>query len=134
MKKIKKWFLKNKNRIYCFLKKWTLFIINPHFIICFLIGWLFTNGWSYIIFALGTYFKINWMIILGTAYMSMLWAPFTPEKLVTLIIAIFLLKLLFPRDEKTLKVLHDELNMVKLSFKNKREKHKAGKIKNKEHN
>ncbi len=99
-----------------------MFFLNPHFLICFLIGWLITNGWSYIFFALGTYFGITWMTVVGTAYMSMLWAPFTPEKIITLIIAIFLLKVLFPRDQKTLKVLQDELEHAKIALKKQKEK------------
>ena len=122
MSKLKIWFNENKGKIKAVITKWIMFVLNPRFLLCFLIGWLFTNGWSYIFFALGTYFQISWMAIVGAAYMSMLWAPFTPEKIVTLIIAIFLLKLLFPKDEKTLKVLNDELAKAKESLKNRKRK------------
>ena len=122
MSKLKIWFNENKGKIKAVITKWIMFVLNPRFLLCFLIGWLFTNGWSYIFFALGTYFQISWMAIVGAAYMSMLWAPFTPEKIVTLIIAVFLLKLLFPKDEKTLKVLNDELAKAKESIKNRKSK------------
>lgn len=124
MKKIKNWFLQNKTKIKAFIKKWIIFIFNPRFLLCFIIGWLITNGWSYIFFAVGTYFKITWMIVAGTTYMSLLWAPLTPEKIITLIIAIFLLKLFFPKDEKTLKVLQEELIRAKASFKRQMDKMK----------
>lgn len=101
-----------------------MFFLNPRFLICFLIAWLITNGWSYIFFAIGTYFGITWMALIGTAYMSMLWAPLTPEKIITLIIAIFLLTVLFPKDEKTLKVLEDELEQAKAVFRRQKEKRK----------
>ena len=45
------------------------------------------------------------MIAVSTAYMAFLWFPFTPEKIFTLVIAIALLRLLFPHDRKTLKRL-----------------------------
>lgn len=122
MKKIKNYFLRNKDKIKAFIKKWIIFIFNPRFLLCFIIGWLITNGWSYIFFAVGTYFEITWMIVTGTTYMSLLWAPLTPEKIITLIIAIFLLKLFFPKDEKTLKVLQEELKRAKASFKRQMDK------------
>lgn len=124
MSKLKNWFIRNQEKIKAFLKKWIMFIFNPRFLICFLIGWLITNGWSYTFFAVGTFFGITWMTVVGTAYMSMLWAPFTPEKIITLFIAIFLLKLLFPKDEKTLKVLTDELEKAKAVFRRQNEKHR----------
>lgn len=109
-----------KGKLKALLKKITQFIFNPHLLICFGIAWLITNGWSYIFVAVGTWLKIRWMQVVGGAYMSFLWFPFTPEKLITLIIAVFLLKLMFPKDEKTLKVLHDELETLKNKFRTKK--------------
>ena len=67
-------------------------------------------------FAFGTIYGISWMIVLSSAYLGFLWAPFSPEKIATFIIAIFLLKLFFPKDEKTLMVLQRELKSVKEKF------------------
>ena len=89
------------------LKKALQFFTNPHLIICFMIGWLITNGWSYILFGLGTYLEINWMVAVAGAYLAFLWLPISPEKLVTFAIAIALLRWLFPNDQKTLAVLKD---------------------------
>ena len=47
------------------------------------------------------------MIGIASAYLAMLWVPFTPEKIFTVIIAIALLKQFFPNDEKTLKKLEN---------------------------
>jgi hypothetical protein len=124
LSKYKIWFNRKKGKIKAFIKKWIMFFLNPRFLVCFLIGWLITNGWSYIFAGLGAFFGINWMTIVGTAYMSMLWAPFTPEKIITLILAIFFLKFLFPKDQKTLKVLQDELQKAKDSLKKQKEKRK----------
>ena len=87
------------------LKKFILFILNPRLLFCFGIAWMITNGWSYIAFAVGSLYDIEWLAAIATAYLAFLWVPMTPEKIVTVIIAIWLLRLLFPKDEKTLKIL-----------------------------
>lgn len=43
------------------IKKFFRFLLNPKFLLCFGIGWLITNGWSYILMGIGTYFQIGWM-------------------------------------------------------------------------
>ena len=96
------------------------FILNPRFLLCFGLAWLITNGWSYIVFALGILFQISWMIAISGAYMALLWFPFTPEKLITLIIAMALLRFLFPHDEKTLGVLREMYAKTKVKVKEKR--------------
>jgi len=116
MDKLKMWFNIHKEKIIKAVKKWVMFFINPRFLLCFLLAWLITNGWSYILLAVGTLFNIIWMIVVSTAYMTFLWFPFTPEKVVTFIIAIFLLKKLFPNDQKTLKVLREELKRAKAAI------------------
>jgi len=116
LKKIKKFFVKALQ-----------FLLNPRFLLCFGIGWMITNGWSYIVFAMGTLFEIPWMIAIGYAYLSFLWLPISPEKLATVAIAIFLLKKLFPEDKKTLGVLQEMHAKVKASIKSKREKERDAK-------
>lgn len=90
-----------------FLKKAAMLLFNPHFLLCFGIGWIITNGWCYIGAALGAYFGIGWLTAVSTGYMALLWVPFTPEKLITLTIAIVLLRFLFPDDQKTLGLLKE---------------------------
>ena len=80
--------------------------MNPRFVLCFSIGWMITNGWSYVFVVVGTYFNIPWMTAIGGAYMAFLWLPVSAEKVITLTIAILLLKKWFPDDEKTLAVLN----------------------------
>ena len=82
-------------KIKYYLKKTIQCVLNPRFILCFGIGWMITNGWSYIMLAMGTYFDINWMQVVAGLYLGFLWAPFTPEKIVTVAIAIALLKFFF---------------------------------------
>lgn len=114
-------------KIKSFLKKAARFCLNPHMLICFGLAWLITNGWCYIFMAVGGSFGINWMFGVGAAYAAFLWIPFTPEKIVTIIISLFLLRLLFPDDQKTLKVLRDELENLKSAFKRKKNEHKEKK-------
>jgi len=89
------------------LKKALLFIANPRLLLCFGIGWIITNGWSYIAFVLGTRFDLPWLTAIATGYLAFLWFPFSPEKLVTVAIAMVLLRYLFPNDQKTLGVLRE---------------------------
>ncbi|MBE5809824.1 MAG: hypothetical protein E7318_02695 [Clostridiales bacterium] len=104
------------------LKKTWQFIANPRLLLCFLIGWLITNGWSYILFGLGTYFEINWMIAVSGAYLAFLWLPISPEKIVTCAIAIALLRWLFPQDQKTLAVLRGWYEKAKTAIHARRER------------
>ena len=111
-----------KKRIYKTVKKWLMVILNPRLLLCLFIAWMITNGWSYVFTVLGGLLEIQWMVITGTAYMSLLWVPFTPEKILTVIIAIFLMRLIFPRDEKTIGVLKEELHKLKCAYARQREK------------
>ncbi len=104
------------------------FILNPRLLLCFGIAWIITNGWSYIFMAVGTACDIPWMVAVSGAYMAFLWFPFTPEKIITIIIAMFLLKNLFPNDQKTLKKLKNlyaKYHRQWLEWKGKRKQKKA---------
>jgi broad-specificity NMP kinase len=112
------------------LKKIFWFFANPRLLLCWGVAWLITNGWSYIMLGLGILFDIAWMQAVAGAYLAFLWMPVTPEKIVTTIIAMFLLKLFFPKDEKTLGILRDLLEKIKAKLhrrgnKKKKEKKKV---------
>ena len=94
------------------LRRWARFLLNPRLLLCLAIAWMITNGWSYVLFSLGMLMKIHWMRVVGGAYMSFLWLPFTPEKLVTVVLAIGLMRLLYPRDRRTLGVLRRKLKQI----------------------
>lgn len=87
------------------IRKIIQFIANPRLLFCVVIAWFITNGWSYLMFGIGSYLKINWMVAVSGAYLAFLWLPVSPEKIVTLAIAVALLRRIFPEDEKTLAVL-----------------------------
>ena len=106
------------------IKKILQFLLNPRFLLCFGLGWMITNGWAYILFSLGTALGIGWMSYVGGGYMALLWVPATPEKLLTFAIAVYLMKRLFPHDQKTLGVLKDLHAKAKRSWQNFCQNHK----------
>ncbi len=111
------------------LKKVLQFITNPRLLLCIALGWMITNGWSYIMFALGTYFGVTWMTALAGGYLALLWIPATPEKLITLAIAIWLMRRLFPDDQKTLAVLRRMYRRAKILILKKKEEYRKRKSK-----
>lgn len=102
-----------KEKIKEMVKCWGRFLLNPRLLLCLFIAWMITNGWSYILFGIGLFLKINWMRVVGGAYMSLLWLPFTPEKIITLMLAIVLLRLLYPRDRHTFGLLRAKLRQLR---------------------
>lgn len=101
------------------------FIFNPRFLLCFGLAWIITNGWSYIMFGIGAYFKIEWMIAVAGAYLAFLWLPISPEKIVTLLISMALLQWLFPNDEKTLGMLKSLYSKARTHWKDRKDKKKS---------
>lgn len=103
-------------------KKIIMIFLNPHFLLCFGIAWFITNGWSYIMLAIGALMQIEWMLAVAGAYLAFLWLPISPEKIVTFAIAIFLIKLIFPNDEHTLGTLRNSYAKAKQALLKRKEK------------
>ena len=99
------------------LKKAARFLLNPRLLFCAGIAWIITNGWSYIMLAMGLFLDVTWMKAVGSGYMAFLWFPMTPEKILTIAIAIALLRRFFPDDKDTLAVLQDMRRSVKEAVK-----------------
>lgn len=116
-----------KEKIKYWLKIIVQFILNPRLLLCFGLAWIITNGWAYITVAISAWLKIEWLAAIAGGYLAALWIPFTPEKIITVIIAIFLLKLLFPNDKKTLEKLHNMKEKAKSEIKKLKVKRKAKK-------
>ena len=102
------------------LQKVIRFFANPRLLLCLAVAWMITNGWSYVLFALGTWRSIPWMVSVGGAYLAFLWLPVSPEKLATVAIAMALLRWLFPQDQQTLGVLREMGEKLKESIKKKK--------------
>lgn len=109
------------------LLKLFYFITNPRLLLCFGMAWMITNGWSYVLTGLGVWLGIGWMTAVGSAYLTFLWLPVSPEKLITFAIAIALLRFLFPNDQKTLAVLREGRDKIKASIQHKKQKRKQKK-------
>ena len=91
--------MKRKLRVLC------AYFLNPHFLVCFFLGWMITNGWAYLFLIIGAVVNCPSLIAVGTAYLTILWLPFTPEKIVTVFIAMKLQRKLFPEDGKAAELL-----------------------------
>ena len=96
-----------KEKIKYWIKTIFEFILNPRLLLCFVLAWIITNGWAYITLVIATRLQIDWLSAIAGGYLTLLWFPFTPEKVITIVIAIFLLKLFFPNDKKTLQKLYN---------------------------
>lgn len=116
-----------KPKIKYWVKTVLEFILNPRLLLCFGLAWIITNGWAYITAAIAVWLDIGWLGAIAGGYLAALWIPFTPEKIITVIIAIFLLKLLFPKDKKTLEKLHNMKEKAKAEIKKLKIKHKEKK-------
>jgi len=113
-----------KKKIRKILRETVSFILNPRLLLCFGLGWIITNGWSYAMFVIGSWLKIEWMIAVSGAYLAFLWLPISPEKIVTVAIAMFLLRRLFPNDKKTLGVLRELRDKIRTKKREKSEQKK----------
>lgn len=123
---MKKYWDKTKSII----KTTVQFFLNPRLLLCLGIAWMITNGWSYILMGIGVVWDIPWMIWVASGYLALLWVPFTPEKIITAVIAIFFLKMLFPDDQKTLQKLRNIKEKAKAATKKLKTKRKQKRDKN----
>lgn len=112
------------------LKKLIEFILNPRFLLCFGLAWMITNGWCYIFIGVGSFYDIEWMFYVGTTYLAFLWLPITPEKIITIPLAIAFLKMFFPKDQQTLAVLMQMYQKAKDALKGKKKKAKEDQSEN----
>lgn len=102
------------------IKKFIKFLFNWRFALSFGIAWLITNGWAYIALGIGLWFDIKWLSAVAGAYTAFLYLPFTLEKLITIPLAIFICKIIFPKQKK----IQDELNVL---LEEEKKKLKGGK-------
>lgn len=74
---------------------------------CLLISWLITNGWAYVFAALGPVLGWSWMTVAGSAWIAILWMPWTLEKpLITIPLACLIYRLIY-REKFVKKVVND---------------------------
>ena len=71
---------------------------NRHFALCFFLAWMITNGWAYLGVLVGMKTGYTALTAASSAYLGILWLPFTPEKIITVLIAMKLVGRLYPED------------------------------------
>ena len=93
-------------------REWLHALTNPPLLISVAAAWFFTNGWAYLAAGLGTFCRIPWMRNTGLIYLGILWAPGTPEKLLTFGLAMMMMRVFFPHDKKTVQLLRRKLRLL----------------------
>jgi len=87
------------------------------FLVSFGAAWIITNGWAYVVLFIGTKLGIGWMIAVGGGYLSMLWLPISPEKIITIPMAIWIHTKMFKNDDKTRALLIEMYGQAQEDFK-----------------
>ena len=118
----------DKAKIKDLVKRILQFILNPRLLLCFGIAWFITNGWCYLFIVLGSNFDITWMSVAGWAWFTFLWLPISPEKIVTVFLAILFLRFLFPNDQKTLAVLKREQLALRVALRKVKQKRRRKRV------
>ena len=73
--------------------------LNWRILIIYLPIWFLMSGWTYLFIFLGTKYHVGWMLASGTFWATVLWLPFTPEKLITIPLTLYLYVKLFGHKE-----------------------------------
>ena len=73
--------------------------LNWRILIIYLPIWFIMSGWTYLFIFLGTKYGVGWMLAAGTFWATVLWLPFTPEKLITIPLTILVYVKLFGHKE-----------------------------------
>lgn len=63
-----------------------------HWFFCLAAAWMLTNGWAYLTLLLGTVLHLSLLKRIASVYLAILWLPCTPEKILTVLIAAWLMK------------------------------------------
>ena len=93
-------------------RQWLKALTNPHLLISVAIAWFFTNGWAYCAAGAGTLCHIPWLRNTGLIYLGILWAPGTPEELLTFGLAMMIMRVFFPQDKRTVQLLRRKLRLL----------------------
>ena len=111
------------NKIIIYLKPF----LDWKFLVSYLIPFSLINGWAWVGTFLLPIIGSNWFTIAASTWLAILWMPWTPEKLVTIPMAIWIHHLLFKNDKKTkikMQKMYDEAKKDFNTIKNKFKRHK----------
>ena len=64
--------------------------LNWRILVIYVPIWFIMSGWTYLFIYLGTRHHVGWMLAAGTFWATVLWLPFTPEKLITIPLTLFI--------------------------------------------
>lgn len=115
MKRFFKWLWK-------YLKPFT----NPRFLISFGLAWMITNGAWYVFAFVPIKILPDWLIWFSRSYIALLYGP-TPEKLITIPLAIFFHTLIFKNDKNTREQLDEMYAQAKSDWSKFKSKFKCKK-------
>ena len=82
--------------------------LNWRILIIYVPIWFIMSGWTYLFIYLGTQYHIGWMLAAGTFWATVLWLPFTPEKLITIPLTLYLYVKLFGKGNEKLEAMVNE--------------------------
>lgn len=71
-------------RLWNKIKTYIAPFLNWRILIIYVPIWFIMSGWTYLFIYLGTRHHVGWMLAAGTFWATILWLPFTPEKLITI--------------------------------------------------
>ena len=66
-------------------------------LVCYLPFWFLASGWAWLFSFIGK----GWLRGIAISWLTFLWMPFCPEKLITIPLAIWLHKKIFPKHSTT---------------------------------
>lgn len=82
-------------RLWTKIKTYIAPFLNWRILIIYVPIWFIMSGWTYLFIYLGTRHHVGWMLAAGTFWATILWLPFTPEKLITIPLTLYLYVKLF---------------------------------------
>lgn len=97
---LKKIFKTIKKLITPYLDEWKEMFIDWRFGVCYLLAWALLHVPIYLGIAIGLLFKITWLSTISSSIYAILWLPFCNEYILQIPIAIFIKKVLFPKNKQ----------------------------------
>ena len=86
-------------RLWTKIKTYISPFLNWRILIFYLPILFIMSGWTYLFIYLVTRHHVGWMLAAGTFWATVLWLPFTPEKLITIPLTLYLYVKLFGHKE-----------------------------------
>lgn len=77
-------------RLWTKIKTYISPFLNWRILVIYVPIWFLMSGWTYLFIYLGTRHHVGWMLAAGTFWATVLWLPFTPEKLITIPLTLFI--------------------------------------------